>query len=41
VRSTTQRRWSRTKPLAVSQRRTISSVHCPWPCSAPMSLLPA
>src|SRR3954454_12756813 len=41
VRSTTQRRGSRTKPLAVSDRLTISIVHSPWSVSAFFSLSPA
>ncbi len=41
VRSTTQRRGSRMKPLAASERLTISMVQLPRPSSAPFSLSPA
>jgi len=41
VRSTTQRRGSSSKPLAWSDRLTISSVHVPIFASAPASLSPA
>ena len=41
VRSTTQRRGSSTKPLARSERLTISMVQFPRSSSAPFSLSPA
>jgi len=41
VRSTTHLRGSTTKPLATSERLTISMVHSPWPTSACASLGPA
>jgi putative transposase len=40
VRSTTQRRGSTSKPLAWSDRLTISRVHCPSPASAVSSFSP-
>ena len=41
VRSTTHRRGSSTKPLAVSDRLMISSVQLPFPLSAVSSFSPA
>jgi len=41
VRSTTQRRGRISKPLAVSDRLMISTVHFPMLASADRSLLPA
>ena len=41
VRSTTHRRGSTSKPLAVSDRLMISTVQSPWPLSADLSLPPA
>ena len=41
VRSTTHRRGSTSKPLAVSVRLMISMVQSPWPLRAALSLPPA